>query len=101
LRVFENKVLRTIFGGCKNYILRNFITSSVWQTLRVVKSRKMRWVRHVACMEIKTTYRNLAGKLEAKRPLVRPKHRWENNIKMYLQETEHEVPGIDYFWHSN
>ena len=42
---------------------------------------------HVACMgERRGIYRVLVGKPEGKRPLGRPKHRWENNIKMYLQE---------------
>ena len=44
-------------------------------------------MRHVACMgETKGVYRVLVGKREGKRPLGRPRHRWEDNIKMYLQE---------------
>jgi hypothetical protein len=49
----------------------------------------MRWVGYVACMgERKGAYRFLVRKPQGKRPLVRPRHRWENNIKMDLQEVE-------------
>ena len=54
---------------------------------RVIKSRRMRWAGHVACREERRgAYRVLVGKPEGKRPLGRPRHRWENNIKMDLQE---------------
>jgi len=47
----------------------------------------MRWAGHVACMgEERGVYRVLVGKLEGKRPLGRPRHRWVDNIRMYLQE---------------
>ena len=47
----------------------------------------MRWAGHVACMgERRGIYRVLVGKPEVNRPLGRPKHRWEDNIKMDLQE---------------
>jgi len=47
----------------------------------------MRWARHVARVgERRGVYRSLVGKPEGKRPLVRPRHRWEDNIKMDLQE---------------
>jgi hypothetical protein len=50
--------------------------------IQVIKSRKMRWVGHVARMgEGRGAYRILVG-----RPLGRPRHRWEDNIKMDLQE---------------
>ena len=55
--------------------------------VRVIKSRTMRWAGHVACMgERSGVYRVLVGKPEGKRPLGRPRRRWENNIKMDLQE---------------
>jgi hypothetical protein len=55
--------------------------------VRVVKSRRMRWAGHVARMgEDRGVYRVLVGKPELKRPLGRPRHRWENNIKVDLQE---------------
>jgi hypothetical protein len=54
--------------------------------IRVIKSR-MGWVGHEARMgERKGVCRVLVAKLEGKRPLVRPKRRWEENIKMDLQE---------------
>ena len=53
----------------------------------VVKSRRMRWAGHVACMgQGRGVYRVLVGKREGKRPLGRPRHRWEDNIKIDLQE---------------
>jgi len=53
--------------------------------VRVVKSRRMRWAGHVACMrEDRGVHRVLVGKPEGKRPLGRPRHRWEDNIKMDL-----------------
>jgi hypothetical protein len=55
--------------------------------VRVVKSRRMRWAGHVARMgEDRGVYRGLVGKPEGKRPLGRPRPRWEDNIKMDLQE---------------
>ena len=55
--------------------------------VRVIKSRRMRWAGHVAHMwEVRGAYRVLVGKPEGKRPLGRPRHRWEDNIKMDLQE---------------
>jgi len=55
--------------------------------VRVVKSRRMRWVGHVARMgEGRGVHRVLVGKPEGKRPLGRPRHRWEDNIKMNLLE---------------
>jgi hypothetical protein len=55
--------------------------------VRVVKSRRMRWVGHVARMgEGTDVHRVLVGKSEGKRPLGRPRRRWEDNIKMDLQE---------------
>ena len=55
--------------------------------VRVIKSRKMRWAGHVARMgEKRIVYRVLVGKPEGKRPLGRPRRKWEYNIKMDLQE---------------
>jgi hypothetical protein len=55
--------------------------------VRVIKSRKMRWAGLVAWMrDERGLYRVLVGKLEGKRPLGRPRCRWEDNIKMDLQE---------------
>ena len=53
----------------------------------VVKSRRMRWAGHVACMEEdRGVHKVLVGKPEGKRPLGRTRRRWEDNIKMDLQE---------------
>ena len=55
--------------------------------MRVVKSRRMRWAGHVARMgEDRGVQMVLVGKPEGKRPLGRPRRRWEDNIKMDLQE---------------
>jgi hypothetical protein len=58
--------------------------------VRVIKSRRMRWAGHVARMEGRGVCRVLVGRPEEKRPLGRPRRRWEDNIKMDLRET-----GID------
>ena len=55
--------------------------------LRVVKSRRMRWAGHVARTgEGRGVHRVLVGKPEGRRPLGKPRRRWEDNIKMDLQE---------------
>jgi hypothetical protein len=61
-------------------------------TVRVIKSRRMRWAGPVACMgEGRGVHRVLVGKPEGKRQLGRPRRRWESNIKMSLQEVGYEV----------
>ena len=63
--------------------------------IRVIKSRRMRWVEHVACIgDWKGVYRVLVGKPEGNRPLGRPRRRWEDNMKMDLQEVGCE--GMDW-----
>jgi len=53
----------------------------------MIKSGRMRWAGHIARMgERRCVYRVLEGKPEGKRPLGRPRRRWEDNIKMDLQE---------------
>jgi hypothetical protein len=55
--------------------------------IRIIKSRRMRWAGHVARMgEKRNSYRILVGKPEGKRPLGRPRRRWEDNIRMDLRE---------------
>jgi hypothetical protein len=55
--------------------------------IRVIKSRRLRWEGHVARMgERRGAYRALVGKPEGRRPLGRPRRRWEDNIKMGLRE---------------
>ena len=54
---------------------------------RVVKSRRLRWVGHVARMgERRDAFRVLVGKPEEKKPVGRHRHRWEDNIKMDIRE---------------
>ena len=55
--------------------------------VRVIKSRRMRWARHVARMgEERVVCRVLVGKPEGRRPLGRPRRRWVDNTRMDLQE---------------
>jgi len=93
--MFENTVLR-IFGPKRDEVTGkwrklcneklNSLNSSP-NIIRVVKSRKMRWAGHAALMGERTgVCRVLVGKPEWKRPLGRPRRRWQHNIKMYLQE---------------
>jgi hypothetical protein len=96
LRVFENRVLRGIFGPKRDEVtgewrrLHNEELNDLYSSpniIRVIKSRRMRWAGHVARMgEGRGAYRILVGRLEGRRPLGRPRRRWEDNIKMYLQE---------------
>ena len=63
--------------------------------MRVIKSRRLRWAGHVASIgERRGVYRVLVGKPEGKRPLGRPWRRWEDNIKMDLQEVGYG--GVDW-----
>jgi hypothetical protein len=96
LRVFENKVLRRIFGPKRDEVkgewrrLHNkelYALSSSPNVIRVIKSRRLRWAGHVARTgERRGAYRALMGKPEGRRPLERPRCRWEDNIKMGLRE---------------
>jgi hypothetical protein len=72
----------------KFYIfLSFFILYSSLNIIRVIKSRRLRWAGHVARMgEMRGAYRALVGKSEGRRPLVRPRRRWEDNIEMGLRE---------------
>jgi hypothetical protein len=83
LRVFENKMLRRIFGPRRDKItgdwrrLHNEKLNNLYSSPTIVqgiKSRRMRWAGHVACMgEERGVYRVLVGKPEGKRPLGRPR----------------------------
>jgi len=96
LRVFESRVLRRILGPRRDYVtgewrkLHNEELNDMYcspSNVRVMKSRGMRWAGHVARMgEGRGVYRVLVGKHQGKRPLGRSRRRWEDNIKMDLQE---------------
>jgi len=96
LRVFENRVLRILFGPKRDEVtvewrkLHNEEMNDLYFSpiiVRLIKSRRMRWAGHIACMgERKGLYRVLVGKPEGKRPIGRPRHRWDDNIKMDIQE---------------
>jgi len=94
--MFENRVLRRVFGPNRDEVtgewrklhnkeLRDLY--SLPNIVRVVKSRRMRWVGLVTRMgEVTGVHRVLVGKPEGKRPLGRPRCRWEDRIKMDLRE---------------
>jgi hypothetical protein len=64
----------------------NFYSSP--NIIRQVKARQMKWAGHVACMgEERKVYKVLVGKPKEKRALERPRHRWEDGIRMDLRET--------------
>ena len=96
LRVFENMVLRRIFGPRRDEVMgewrrfHNEELNDLYSSpiiVGVIKSRRMRWAGHVAHMgEGRGLYRVLLGKPEGRRPLGRPRHRWVDNIRIDLQE---------------
>ena len=83
---------RRIFCICALFNVHNEELNDRYSSpniVRVMKSRKLRWAGHVARMgERRGVYRVMVGKPEAKRPLGRPRRRWEDNIKMDLQEVD-------------
>jgi hypothetical protein len=105
LRVFENRVLRRIFGPKRDKItgewrrLHNKELNDLYSSptiIRVMESRRMRWAGHIARMgEGRGAYRILVGRPEGRRPLGRPRCRWEDNIKMDLQEVGWGGHGLD------
>jgi hypothetical protein len=94
--VFENKVLRRMFGSKRDEVtggwrklhneeLRDLYSSP--SVIRIIKSRRMRWAGHVARMvEKRNAYRLLMRKPEGKRPLGRPRRTCVDNIKIDLLE---------------
>ena len=94
--MFENRELRRILGPKRDGVtgewrkLHNEELSDLYcspNIVRVIKSRRLRWVGHVARMgERRGVHRVLVGKPEGKRPVGRPRRRWEDKIKMDLQE---------------
>jgi len=92
LKLFENMVLRRIFGPRRDEVmgewrrLHNEELNDMYfapNIVRVIKSRRMRWAGHVSHMgEERGGYRVLVGKPEGKRP----RRRWVDNIRLDLQE---------------
>jgi hypothetical protein len=101
LSVFKNRVLRGIFGPNRDEVmgewrklhsgeLHNLYSSP--DIIRRIKSRRMRWVGHVACMgEGTKVYRVLVGKPKGEKPHGSLRHRWEDEIRMDLRE----IGGVD------
>jgi hypothetical protein len=100
LRVFENRVLRRIFGPKRDEVtaewrrLHNEELNDLYSSpniVQVINSRRMIWAGHVARMgEGRGAYRILVGRPEGKRPLGRSRRSWEYNIKM-----DQEADGVD------
>jgi hypothetical protein len=95
LGVFENRVLRRIFGPKRDEVtgewmkmhneeLHNLYSSP--DIIRQVKSRRMRWAGHVARMGERKVNKIFVGKPEGKRTLGRPERRWEDGIRVDLRE---------------
>jgi hypothetical protein len=104
LRVYESRVLRRILGPKRDEVtgewrkLQNEELNDLYSSpniFRVIKSRRMRWAGHVGRMgERRGVYRVLVGRPEGKRPLGKPRSRWEGNIKLDLREVE--CGGMDW-----
>jgi len=96
LRLFENRVLRRVFWPKRDEVTGEWRKLHIEELndlysspniIRLIKSRRIRWAGHVAPMgERRGVYRVLVEKPEGKRPFGRPRCRWEDNIKMDLQE---------------
>jgi hypothetical protein len=85
---FRNKKLHCVD-------LHNLYSSP--NTIRQIKSRRKRWIGHVACMgEGRNMYRVLVGKPEGKNLLERPRHRWEDGIEMDTKETGCGGRGVEW-----
>jgi hypothetical protein len=102
--MFENRVLRIIFGPKRDEVtgewrkLHNEELHNLYSyphIIRQVKSMRMWWAVHVARMGAeRKLYKVLVGKPERKRPLGRPRRRWENGIRMDVRETG--LGGVDW-----
>jgi hypothetical protein len=88
LRVFENRMLRRKFVPKRNEVTggwRKLHSEELHNLYSSPNIRRMRWVRHVVCKgEMRNAYRILVGRPEGKRPLGRPRHKWD--IKMVNTE---------------
>jgi hypothetical protein len=97
IRLFENRILRRIFGPKRDENgewrrLNNEEFHSLYSSpniARVIKSRRLRFTGHVARMEEgRSVFKSLTGTPAGKRPLGRPRRRWEENIRMDLKEMD-------------
>jgi hypothetical protein len=93
-------VLRRKFGPKRDKVtgeLRKLHNEELYSSpniVRFIKSRRMGWAGHVARMgERRGVYRVLVGKPEGKRPFGKPRHRWEDNIKIDPQEVRYGGTG--------
>jgi hypothetical protein len=96
LRLFGNSVLRKIFGQKKDQVTGEWrklydeklhLLYSSPNIIRQIKSRSLRWAGHVTHMgEESRVYKVLVGKPEGKRPLGRPRRRWEDGMRLDLRE---------------
>jgi hypothetical protein len=103
-RVFENRVLRKIFVLKRDEVMEDWRKlhseelhnlSSSPDIIRQVKSMRMRWVGHVAHVgEERKVYKVLVGKPEGRRPIGRPRRRWEDGVRMDLKEIG--LGGVDW-----
>ena len=87
LRVFENRVLRGIFGSKRDGVTGEWrkLHNEELNIIRVFKSRTMRWAGHEAFLgEKRGVYRVLVGKPKGNRPLGRPTRRWERIILRWI-----------------
>jgi hypothetical protein len=107
LRVFENRVLRRVFGPKRDEVteewrkLHNEELNDLYSLpsiVRVVKSRRMRWAGHVARMgENRGMQRVLVRKPDGRRPLGRPRRRWEVILRWIFRKLE-GVVGTGWSW---
>jgi hypothetical protein len=104
LKAFENRILR-IFGPKRDEVtgewrkLHNEELHNLYSSPDIIrkKSRRMRWAEHVARMEEESkVYKVLVGKPEGKRPLERPRHRWEVGIRRDLMEIDWGWSGFNW-----
>ena len=95
--MFEERVPRRLFGPKMQRYRENYKTRTLRSCTahQMIKSRRMTWAGHVAPMgETSGTFGGLMGKPEGKKPLGRPRRRWENNINIYLRD----VSWFGLFW---